>query len=198
MSPASPASLARRFARLPTGRPCPDSKARCRCAPVCCARVEHGWRGGGGWGHGRRGAGPARSSGPKTVFPGGRGTREAVFLLETSSTADATARTVLTGQAVQTIPCGCGPFLPSWARGENQTWTWASPGSRGHIHLRRPRDSHAHPTGLVRLNLKFWGRLGVGVGLGLDLALDSVLFASAHCVISRPVLARWLAGWAKQ
>lgn len=108
-------------ARLPTGRPCPDSKARCSCAPVCCARVEHGWRGGGGWGHGRRGAGPARSSAPKTVFPGGRGTREAVFLLETSSTADATARTVLTGQAVQTIPRGCGPFLPSWLPGREGT-----------------------------------------------------------------------------
>lgn len=28
-------------------RPCADSKARCRCAPVCCSRVEHWWR---GWG----------------------------------------------------------------------------------------------------------------------------------------------------
>lgn len=79
----------------------------------------HGWRGGGRWMHGRRGAGPVRSSPPKTVFPGARGTRETVFLLETLSTADATARTVLAGQTVQTTRVGAAHL----GREGNQTWT---------------------------------------------------------------------------
>lgn len=40
-----------------------------------------------------------------------------------------------------------------------------------------------HPTGLVRLNLKF-GCLGLGLDLHLHLHLDLILFASVHCVIS--------------
>lgn len=63
-----------------------------------------------GWGGDRcTGAGepgPVRSSPPKTVFPGARGTKETVFLLETFATADATARTVLAGQTVQTTRVG--------------------------------------------------------------------------------------------
>lgn len=66
--------------------------------------------------HGHRGAGPVRSSPPKTVFPGARGTKETVLLLETFATADATART---GQTVQTTRVGAAHP----GREGNQTWT---------------------------------------------------------------------------
>lgn len=64
------------------------------------------WGGGGNGCTGAGEPGPVRSSPPKTVFPGARGTKETVFLLETFATADATARTVLAGQTVQTTRVG--------------------------------------------------------------------------------------------
>lgn len=143
-----------------------------------------GW---GSWRHGRRGAGPVRSSPPKTVFPGACGSRETVFLLETSSTADATARTGLDG------PCGpdnpCVGAAHSGREGEPDLEN-----SIFHIHLRCLRDFSCpiHPTGLVRLNLSL-GALGSGLDMHLIWISTGtgtcVLFASVHCVISRPVLA---------
>lgn len=61
------------------------------------------------------------------------------------------------------------------------------PAQDSSIHLRRPRNSHVLPRGRSgSAEPQFWG---LGLGLDLDLDLDLVLFASAHCVISRPVLA---------
>lgn len=140
----------------------PDSKARCRCAPVCCARVEHGWMGWGSWRHGRRGAGPVRSSPPKTVFPGARGSKETVFLLETSSTADATARTGLDGPDGPDNPCGCGPF---WSRGE--------PDFENSIFISVVFGVSLVPShGSGSAEPQSWGLLGFGFGFGFDLDFD--------------------------
>lgn len=144
-----------------------------------------GW---GSWRHGRRGAGPVRSSPPKTVFPGARGSKETVFLLETSSTADATARTGLDGPDGPDNPLWVRPILV--ARG-NQTsripYLFIS------VVFGISLVPSINPTGLVRLYvvLQYWG-LGLGLDLDLIWILTGnlcVLFASVHCVISRPVLA---------
>lgn len=73
LSRRSPGS-GQQVARLPTGRPCPRFQGPLPLCPrLLCAGVEHGWMGWGSWRHGRRGAGPVRSSPPKTVFPDARG-----------------------------------------------------------------------------------------------------------------------------
>lgn len=81
--------------------------------------VLRGWGIGGGVGEWEARAPGSRVSSeqcPQDGIPGWPwGPRKPFFLLETSSTADATARTVLTGQTVQTIRVGAAHF---WRRRE--------------------------------------------------------------------------------
>lgn len=139
-----------------------------------------GWGGGvGGTGAGEQGqfgAAPPRRYSRVPVGP-----RKPSFCLKRPQRLMRRLGRALTGQTVQTTRVGAAHS----GREGNQTSRipYSSPLSSGFL--------LSHPTGLVRLNLSPGACLGLGLDLDLIWILTGtcVLFASVHCVISRPVLA---------